>query len=254
MARYTRSDWGARPARGGPGNLTPSRVEGIALHWPAMSSPLRSVAAVMVALRSWQNYHMDDLGWSDIGYQVAVDQQGNRYELRGLATQSGANGGTDVNERFGAVLLVLAPGEEPSEAMVAEVRNVIADHRALFPFSRLIVGHSDIRPEPTACPGPAVSRGIRAGTFEPSEEDDMPTAEEIAHAVWTRFIPMGPNRENPPAQAVLRQTFNAAVAAKVDVDALAVAIVKALPAGKVDQAVVEAGVKKALADLVNGED
>ena len=195
MARYTRAQWGARASRGGPGNLTPSRVEGIALHWPAMSAPLRSVAAVKAALRNWQAYHMDTHGWSDIGYQVAVDQQGNRYELRGLAVQSGANGGTDVNERFGAVLLILAPNEEPSAAMLAEVRNVIADHRALFPKSRRIVGHSDIRPEPTACPGPAVSRGIRAGVFEPvpplSKEDDMPDPRDFLNEPLNVHEPKG---------------------------------------------------------------
>jgi hypothetical protein len=178
MTRYSRAEIGLRPARGGPGPLQLSRVEGIALHWPAMSKPLTGVQAVMAALRGWQNYHMDDLGWSDIAYQVAVDQDGNRYELRGLATQSGANGGTDVNERFGAALLVVAPGEEPTMAMVREVRNVIADHRRMFPRSHRIVGHGDIRPEPTACPGAAVSRGIRAGVFDPtttdqSEEDDF---------------------------------------------------------------------------------
>lgn len=173
MTRYSRAEIGLRPARGGPGPLWPSRVEGIALHWPAMSRPLTTVEAVKNALRGWQAYHLSK-GWSDIGYQVAVDQDGNRYDLRGLATQSGANGDEDVNERFGAVLLILAPGEQPSAAMVAEVRQVIADHRALFPRSTKIVGHSDIRPEPTACPGPAALAAIRAGKFEPTEDTMKP--------------------------------------------------------------------------------
>lgn len=177
MTHYTRAQWGARPARGGPGQLYAPDVDGIALHWPAMSRPLTTVAAVMAALRGWQNYHMDGQGWSDIGYQVAVDQAGNRYELRGLHIQSGANGDAAVNEQYGAVLLVLAPGEEPSDALVAETRRVIGDHRALYRYSDLIVGHADIRPEPTSCPGPAVLAGIRAGLFNP-EEDDMFTDDD----------------------------------------------------------------------------
>lgn len=188
MARYSRSDWGAHPARGGPGPLWPSRVEGIALHWPAMSKPLATVAAVMAALRSWQTYHMGTLGWSDIGYQVAVDQAGNRYDLRGLATQSGANGDEDVNERFGACLLILAPGEQPSAEMVAEVRSVVTDHRTLFPRSTKIVGHSDIRPEPTACPGPAALAAIRAGRFEPVEDALMALTPKDITAVLRRKL------------------------------------------------------------------
>jgi hypothetical protein len=178
MTRYSRAEIGLRPPKAAP-VLNPTPVEGIALHWPAMSRPLRGFGAVAAALRGWQNYHMDGRGYWDIAYQVAVDQDGNRYELRGLATQSGANGNEDVNERFGAVLLVIAPGEEPTPAMVATTRDVIAEHRRMFGHSRRIVGHGQIRPDGTACPGPAAQRLINAGTFEPrqapepSEEDDM---------------------------------------------------------------------------------
>lgn len=202
--KFSRADWGARPANGGPGALTRSRVKGIALHWPAMSRPVRGVNAVKSALRGWQNYHMNSNGWSDIAYQVAVDQDGNRYELRGLATQSGANGGTSVNEEYGAILLVLAPGEQPSNEMVREVRAVIAEHRALFPNSRRVVGHGDIRPGGTECPGPIVQRLINIGAFNtanaPDLEDDMPLnnddIDKIAHAVWAKEIGGGRNRES----------------------------------------------------------
>lgn len=175
-----RSEWGARASKGGPGGLTRDRVEGVALHWPAWRSPLKTRAAVESALRSWQRYHMDTLGWSDIGYQEAVDQEGNVYRLRGLRNQSGANGGSDVNERFGAILLVLAPGEEPSKAMVAAVRRRIGVHRDHFPKSTRIVGHQDVRPEPTACPGPAVMRMIGQGTFEPTVAEPPPSRVERA--------------------------------------------------------------------------
>lgn len=165
----SRAEWGARPHRAGPGPLLPSNVEGVALHWPAMSKPLRGIAAVSAALRGWQNDHMDDRGWSDIGYQEAIDQDGNVYELRGLGTQSGANGDQDVNKRFGAILLVLAPGEQPTAVMIVATRRRIARHRELFPRSKRIVGHNDIRPEPTACPGPIVTAKIHAGVFEPHD-------------------------------------------------------------------------------------
>lgn len=167
MSRLNRRKWGAVRATGGPYPLDPAQVDGIALHWPAMRDQLVTVAAVSAALRSWQRLHMVTNGWSDIAYQEAVDQLGNVYSLRGLRHRSAANGSTDVNLRYGALLLVLAPGEQPSQAMIATVRRRIRRHRALFPASRAIVGHQQVRPEPTACPGPAVMALIRAGVFDP---------------------------------------------------------------------------------------
>jgi hypothetical protein len=166
MTTITRADWRARSAPAAE-PLNASEVIGLAFHWPAMSKPLYGVAAVSAALRNWQAYHMDTHGWRDIGYQIAVDQDGNRYILRGLDGQSGANGDEDVNRRYGAVLLVLAPGEHPSAAMMREVHAVVRDHRRLFPKSRLLVGHNDVRPEATACPGPVVMRLLGEGAFNP---------------------------------------------------------------------------------------
>lgn len=171
MTRYTREEIGLRPPEPGPGLLTPSRVEGIALHWPAMTTRLDTVPEVKAALRSWQRYHMDVRDWSDIAYQEAVDTAGNVYRLRGLAVQSGANGDTDVNERFGALLLVLAMGEAVTDAMAEAVQRRVERHRELFPRSTRIVGHRTIRPEPTACPGDLVMRAIAAGRFNPDRKD-----------------------------------------------------------------------------------
>lgn len=165
MTRFSRSAWGARPAEPGPGRLDKRKVVGIALHWPAMTRPVRGVRAVSEALRSWQRFHMDDRGWSDIAYQEAIDQDGNTYVLRGLWNQSGANGDRDLNERYGSLLLVLAPGERPTRKMIDAVNRRIARHREAFPRSTQVVGHNDIRREGTACPGAIVSAMIDAGVF-----------------------------------------------------------------------------------------
>ena len=126
-----RTAWKARAPRSGPGPLDPDQVDGVAFHWPGTTShtPITSQAAVASALRGWQAYHMDTRGWSDIAYQVAIDQAGRAWTLRGLRTQSGANGNQDVNERYGAILLVLVQGEQPSEAMKATARAVVAEDR-----------------------------------------------------------------------------------------------------------------------------
>lgn len=164
----TRSAWGARSVGTGP-TLDRRKVVGIALHYPGDSIKRDTVEEVEAALRSWQRQHIDGNGWRDIAYQEAVDQAGNVYRLRGLSYQSAANGDEDVNERYGALLLVLAVGEKPSRKMVAAVRRRIGRHREKFPQSDQIVPHSLIRPEPTACPGDVVRALIRRGEFEPSK-------------------------------------------------------------------------------------
>lgn len=220
MTLYTRRDWGAQPATAGPGLLDPAEVEGIALHWPGMKTPRRGFEAVALALRAWQRYHMSK-GWSDIAYQEAVDQDGHVYMLRGLTVQSGANGDTDPNERFGALLLVLAPDEEPTPAMLETARWRIAQHRNAFPRSDRVVGHADIRPEPTACPGPITMRLIRAGAFE---EDDMPTVDDF----WSKPVKVKGEDEYLTAAAMLSQ-----IHARTNVKRVAAALARQLDGSEV---------------------
>ena len=184
-----RSAWGARPPTG-TRPLVASEVDGIALHWPGMTSPIHDQAKVAAALRGWQDYHMDVRGWSDIAYQVAVDQAGRAWILRGLTTRSAANGDADVNSRYGALLLVLAPGETPSDAMEATVRGVIADFRRHFPAGTAIKPHSAVRPAGTDCPGDAARAAITRGDFtpRPTEGTTMSLtpeqATQLAKAGW----------------------------------------------------------------------
>lgn len=168
MAYYRRHAWGARPTRGGT-KLDRSQVKGIALHWPGDTVKRGDVDTVKAALRGFQTHHMDTSGWSDIAYQEAVDQAGNVYRLRGLKVRSAANGDGTTNLEYGAVLLVLAIGETPSEAMILAVKRIVLRHRRIFRYSRQVVPHSAIRPEPTDCPGDKVRAFITAGRFDPDD-------------------------------------------------------------------------------------
>lgn len=167
-----RSAWAARASRGAVA-LRGSEIDGYAWHWPGMAKPINATGdagmrRVASALRGWQNYHMDGRGWSDIAYQGAVDQAGRKWTLRGVNIRSGANGDADVNRRYGAFLLILAPGEQPSPAMVKTAVEVGGEFCDRFPSSRKKpYGHRDVRPEGTDCPGPIAYGAITAGIFTP---------------------------------------------------------------------------------------
>jgi hypothetical protein len=172
------------------------------IHWPGTTShtPITSQATVASALRGWQAFHMDVREWSDIAYQVAVDQAGRAWTLRGLRTQSGANGNNAANERFGAILLVLVQGEEPSPAMKATVREVVEDFRSIFPRGTAVRPHAEVRREYTGdgtdCPGPAATAALKRGDFTPTthtadttpEDEDMPYTEAQLRAMMQAEI------------------------------------------------------------------
>jgi hypothetical protein len=127
------------------------------------------------------------------------------------------------------------------------------------------ISHGERDPGRRTDPGPDFPWDLFLTTYAAEmgtpQEDDMPAysewpkkdrdalAADIARANWTYNIPMGAHGDPRPAQALQRQ----AVTTRIDPDALAAAVVAALPPGKVNQATVEAGVLSALRKLVNEE-
>jgi hypothetical protein len=183
---YSRAEIGL-VAPNGSHQLVPSQVKNTAFHYPGMVSPINAVGdaglrRVKSALRGWQAYHMQTRGWSDIAYCVAVDQVGRKYTLRGINIRSAANGGTQVNLEYGAVLLVLGNNEEPSAAMAAAARQVVADYRIRFSkIPKRPTWHGAIRPGGTAsdpstdCPGKHAIADIKAGKFDAGSTPTVPT-------------------------------------------------------------------------------
>lgn len=166
MTYFSYSEWAETERSDELVRLDKKRVEGFALHWPAIKIPVRTVSAVKVALRAIREDHIKVQGWADIAYQLAFDQMGNIYQLRGLRFRSAANGDRDVNERFCAFVLMVSETEKPTTELVRKVNTTLKNAREDF-YARgnRVVGHKDIRPEPTACPGPFVYDLIQDRTF-----------------------------------------------------------------------------------------
>lgn len=106
-------------------------------------------------LRGYQAFHMDDRGWPDVAYHVAVDRAGVVYELRDWATA----GDTGTNYDPAGHFLLLLDGNfdehdvsEPQLATAAHVLAWASDHFAVGLDT--VSGHRDHAD--TACPGDAL--------------------------------------------------------------------------------------------------
>ncbi len=167
-----RTEWASR---GPVAPLTPlvaRAVEGIAIHWPGTTGPIGDPGRNRIAARleGYRAYHTGQppvgRGWSDIAYNVAVDQAGRVWNLRGIGVRSAANGDQVVNATWVALLALVGPGEKPTGAMqeaIVAVRHDLV--LSAFPGARAVRGHRDVRRDPTDCPGDDLEALIRAGRF-----------------------------------------------------------------------------------------
>lgn len=146
-------------------------VLGTACHWPGTTGPIgdSGLAATARRLEGYRAFHTappadGGRGWNDIAYNVAIDQGGRAFDLRGISHWSAANGSVATNRRWIAVLFLIGPGEQPTAAALDTFRwlrsQVILK---AYPAATKVLGHVDVRPEPTACPGPLLEAHIKAG-------------------------------------------------------------------------------------------
>lgn len=156
-SRWTRTTSNAPPARSGD-------LVGVALHYPGTPGTLgtESEAQTAARLESYRRQHVNGNGWSDIAYNVAVDQRGNVWTLRGVSRQCGANGTRSANRSRGAILLLIGNSEAPSRAMIDAVLYAARLWDVRYPGIRWMNPHSKF--VSTACPGSKVRALLNDGS------------------------------------------------------------------------------------------
>ena len=174
MSINPRSAWGARQPSRAPEYATDFRL-GVVHH--SVNANDYAAAAVPAMLRSIQSFHMDVNGWSDIGYNFAVDRFGRIWEAHSGGTDRMVIGGHARGFNTGSTGVVVL-GEygavAPSTASVQAVASVLAwkfaihgvDPAGTVPYTTTgstryaegqtvvlnrIVGHRDVGQ--TGCPG-----------------------------------------------------------------------------------------------------
>lgn len=156
----TRAEWGARPARGGIGNITP---EGITVHYngPAFGRFPWDHGRCAQLVRGTQAFHLDGRGWADIAYTACVCPHGFVFEGRGLRQRTAAQGTNAGNARSLALMFLIGEGEPLTD----EARAVAvwwANDIARLP---LRWAHRDWHS--TSCPGEPLTAWTRSGFIPP---------------------------------------------------------------------------------------
>lgn len=189
--------------------------EGVAVHWPGSTTDRygsMTESRVVSLLNGWRDYHMNVRGWSDIGYNYAIDSDGRIWELRGM-NRVGAHSASDenptANDKWVGVLFILGDEEPVPSIMVQAFRWLRQRILAVFPKGTLVRGHGQIAGAETECPGPFV-RAVMGllddvpvvGVPSPdSEEDDM---EKVIYRLGrsVHFRIFGDQAVNMPAKDV----------------------------------------------------
>jgi hypothetical protein len=255
----TRAQWTARDYRM-PSGATPysGARRGVKLHYLGTAYADRTHDRCAAYVRLLQDQHMDGNGWSDIGYSFLVCTHGYVYEGRGLKRRNSANGNTTLNEQDYAVCLLVGSSDlvKPTDAQLHGARDAIDYCRKEGPAGTWLGGHRD--GYATSCPGDPIYAWAKAGAPRPvNEENDMPTADEIATAVLKKdgviVVPGAPDT-NPTwtlssVQTEILKRLDKVAATEAAQTAAIVALANQL-GEDVDTAAVVAAVQQAIADAV----
>ena len=176
MAYYSRSAW-TSAGKGGTRLAGSGRtMTTIFVHYPGQRSAIgrASIASTKNRLEGYRRQHKNVNGWADIAYNVAVDQSGNVWELRGIDRQSGANGGTASNRSGQAILVLVGNSEKPTAECIAGIKDAVRRIRKVHPKASRIRGHQQSPDASTACPGAKLMGLVRSGALEPGTPSSKP--------------------------------------------------------------------------------
>ncbi|XP_046565312.1 uncharacterized protein LOC124274026 [Haliotis rubra] len=118
----TRAEWGARAPSTPHVKLSHTPYYAFIHHGATAGCHTREECVRMI--QSYQNYHMDGHGWSDIGYNFAIGDDGNVYEGRGWDAVGAHTGGCN-SKSIGIAFIGNFNNREPSEAALNALKKML---------------------------------------------------------------------------------------------------------------------------------
>jgi len=145
----SRAEWGARAATS---FTTISRpVPRYFVHHSAGNS-CTTQSSCITTVRGIQNYHMNTNGWSDIGYNFLVGEDGNGYEGRGW-DRVGAHSPNYNSVAYGVCIMGTFMTTNPNNAALTVTQQLISCGISLGKLSSNYSLHGHRDGTCTSCPG-----------------------------------------------------------------------------------------------------
>lgn len=154
--------------------------KGVAVHWPGFRFTLDRHAECLGLIARLER---DALAgeYAALPYNEVACPHGYRIEGRGAGRRSGANGSAQSNDHYGSVVCLVPIGGKPTDAMLLAVHASLS----VQAHGGVLVPHSAVRPEPTACPGPALSAWLKKGAAKPRQAGKRVHVVEHGETLWS---------------------------------------------------------------------
>lgn len=154
----TRSQWNAREAKNNTILSTP--VPYVVIHHSFIPSACYTYSECCRAMKSMQDFHVDDRGWWDVGYNFAVGSDGSAYEGRGWQSM-GAHALHFNTVSIGICIIGDWQVTLPPQKQLQTVKELIqvGVEKGYIQANYKLVGHRQVRD--TECPGGALHEEIK---------------------------------------------------------------------------------------------
>jgi N-acetylmuramoyl-L-alanine amidase len=155
----TREEWGAREPREPLANISVP-VNMTFIHHSAGSWHGTTPSECIRQVRSIQDFHMDERGWSDIAYSFLICEDGRVYEGRGW-TAEGAHTLGYNKVSLGICIIGDYTSRLPAPGAIAAAKHLLQSgiHKGYLTHHYELFGHRDGRVG-TDCPGDALYADI----------------------------------------------------------------------------------------------
>ncbi|KAL6261557.1 hypothetical protein P5V15_006644 [Pogonomyrmex californicus] len=132
----------------------------VVIHHGGIRNYCRDQETCSAIVRSYQNLHMDDRGWWDIGYSFLIGEDGNVYEGRGWDF-TGAHAPGYNNQSIGICVIGHFSDFLPNEAALKSLNELIACGVSLGKIRDKynVIGHRQARN--TECPGESFYKYVK---------------------------------------------------------------------------------------------
>jgi len=153
----SRAEWGARAPTSTTAIARP--VPRYFVHHSAGNSCFNE-ASCKSTVKGIQDYHMNSQGWSDIGYNFLVGEDGNAYEGRGW-DRVGAHSPNYNSVAIGTCIMGTFTNANPNNAALTATQQLISCGISLGKLSSSYTLHGHRDGTCTSCPGNALYATIR---------------------------------------------------------------------------------------------